>query len=329
MSTLLAASGTVLRAADDAGEHAVTAPAPAPTTAPAPAPTTAPAPMSTTAPAPQLPAPGTVPTMAMPSGKPSAADPAAENFEQQALKALSATLDKAWEAKDQSVESQLDLVAKATGLTVYADQRLPQKVWDAKVSFNLPAGEDLATVLGSILAPEGLRYLIMDQQIFVSTPEGCAARLVGAPTLDEQKKAMADAAAQPFQAGDALAVYRAKDNDQDQMPSMDLSEPNYITQSVYRAPVQDPVTGIVHYYAPTQEVTHDRPVSPYEKYSIYPYFLTPPYLDQARQESEAGDQAMQQAAQDAMERYQHVLQLLAANPDLKAADVMAKLKAGH
>lgn len=280
-----------------------------------------------TEPAPTMFAPDTLPKMSNAGESPEKVDRAqARAFQGQALKALSATLDKPFEVKDQTLSAVLDLVAKGTGLTVNADKRLDAKVWDTKVSFTVPAGEDFAMVLGSAIAPAGLRYLIQDEQLFVSTPEGCAARLVGAPTVEEEKQAAADAAAQPFSAPEALEVYRHKDGDTDEMPSMDLAQPNYIEQSYARRPVTDPVTGIVHYYAPTQRVSLDRPVSPYEKYSIYPYFLTPPYLDQQRRLDQTGQAAAQQAAQEALMRYARVLKMLESNPDMKASDIMAKLK---
>ncbi|MCX7803648.1 MAG: STN domain-containing protein [Planctomycetota bacterium] len=211
----------------------------------------------------------------------------------------------------------LALLVKMTDSNIILDPTLPEDVRKTQVTVRVKKGTTAADALGVALAIAGLRYVLADGAVFISTPGKLADRLIygEAPS----KPLGADRASLPMTTGEAVALTSDLDDDDGFVPIE--SAIRFTPWRIRRLPWRDPVTGLMQYPAPPLWQEDPDIGSPRFRFSHQPSFLKPEYLaefvyaDREKQQREAGEEELLRA----------ILKLLKENPDMTAEEILKKL----
>jgi len=222
-----------------------------------------------------------------------------------------------FDLKDAKVDGALALIQTATGVTIIVDPAIKKAAAETNVTIlvkDMPA----RNALGLVLRLSGLRYMLKDRAVFVST----RARLVG-ELLAGDSGGDAVEESKPMTAADALVATSGRRGLGDDIP--DLGNPfRNIHDRPWRLPeveYRDPRTGLMQFPAPPVWIASPYEGGPATRFTKDPYFLKPQYLA----EFYYGDRATSSrtAQREMMAR---LAMLLRANPNWTAKEILKQLE---
>jgi len=202
-----------------------------------------------------------------------------------------------------ALASTLEDVASHGQVKITLDPELPAEVGKTPVTYSAK-DVPLRVALGNALRAAGLRYAVLDGELFVSTPERVARTLIYGP-----QGATDPPEAEPMQVGEALGVLTPSVEDPDE-------EMPWCRDDVE---VVNPVTGLSDYPAPPIfGVPSNSPDAVRFRYTDRPSYLKPEYLDAAA----AG------TTQSERELLLRLVELIRRNPEWARSELLKAMERG-
>ena len=234
-----------------------------------------------------------------------------------------AKIEKAFDQKvsfkweDAELGTALQLLQKQTGVTIILDPAVKKAVKETKISLtvkDMPA----KNALGLVLRLSGMRYILKDRAVLVSTRSRLISELLTGTVADEPVEE-----SRPMTAAEALVATSGARRLGDDVE--DLTDPvAAIHSKPWRRPevaYRDPRTGLMQFPAPPVWIA-----SPYEgglesRFSSKPWFLKPEYLAQFYYGSMADRSRSAQR-----ELVGRLAALLRQHPDWTAKEILKQLE---
>jgi hypothetical protein len=236
-------------------------------------------------------------------------------------KALYTPLDS-FDDKEHSLTEMLQLFSKLTNENFVLDPGLPAGTSDTKLSIRVQKGSTVLDAFSVTLALSGLRYIVADNMIWVSSEDRLSRRLLNNASILEGTDTRA-----PFSTAEAVTRSQPFDRYTDDF----IGAENFISNYPWRqweAPRYNAATGLTDYPGPPVMMDSPDVGHPRFKYSTQPYFLKPEYIEieRAKQESiNAEDRRQRAQREDNSAALAALLQLMKDNPNLTAKDLLDKM----
>ena len=227
--------------------------------------------------------------------------------------------------KEHTLSEMLQLFSKLTNENFVLDPGLPSGSGDTKLTIRVQKGGAVIDAFSVVLALTGLRYVIQDNLVFVSSEERLARRLLSGATMVGGDRVAA--ARHPVTTSEAVTLSQPFDRYQDDFIGAESFISNYPWRQ-WEAPRYNPSTGLTDYPGPPVMMDSPDVGHPRFRYTSRPYFLKPEYLaiEQDKQEMREADFHRANSEHQADERaLAALLQLMKDNPNLTSKDILDKL----
>lgn len=265
------------------------------------------------------------------------ADPApakaapAESWEDRVEKALDGAVgDLSW--KEEALPDVLATIGKAAGATVVLDPKAADDPRKIKITLEVSRETrmTLRSVLANVLKLSGMRYMLKDEAIFVSTRE----RLVGELLGENQGPAPAVPGLNvPMTAGDAVvATTDFFDDSEEHLPETIADFVRGPVDARFEKPAYRDAQGRIHFPAPPTIIADPDILNPLYRFDTRPWFLRPAYLapyywgpasQPAASESPAAPAASKVRETEALKA---LLEYLKTNPELTVGQLIQQLE---
>ena len=252
-----------------------------------------------------------------------------ETWEDRAEKALDGAVgDLAW--KEEALPDVLATIGKAAGVAVILDPKAaadPQKI---KITLTVARENKmtLRSVLANVLKLSGLRYMLKDEAIFVSTRERLVNELLAG---DEGPAPSVPGLNAPMTAGDAMvATTDFFDDSEEHLPETITDFTRAPVDARFEKPAYRDAQGRIHFPAPPMIIADPDILNPLYRFDNHPWFLKPAYLAPyywGPQSQAANADSGTASKVRETESLKALLEYLKTNPELTVGQLIHQLEA--
>jgi len=219
--------------------------------------------------------------------------------------------------EDASLDAALQLLQKASGVTIVVDPAVKEQAAKTKITLSVK-DMPVKNALGLILRLAGLRYIVQDQAILVSTRDRLVSELLAGPAAGEPVEE-----SRPLTVADAVVAAQGPRGLGDDVE--DLTDPVAAIHSrPWRLPereYRDPSTGLMQFPAPPVWIASPYENSPATRFTKDPYFLKPEYLAEFYYGAQVDPTKLARR-----EMVARLVEVLRRNPNWTAKDILKQIE---